>query len=140
MVLVPSKTKFSKYHKLCIKGKEHRPTSSYRLVFGTVGLQCLESGLILPRQIESTRRTIVKNLRGPGRVWIRAFPQSVVTSKPKEVRMGRGKGDFKTYVFKARSGRLLFEASAKNVVVAANALKIASAKLPVKCQIIKKGL
>jgi large subunit ribosomal protein L16 len=140
MILQPNRTKFAKYHKLRIKGKEHKPSSSYLLTFGMSGLQCLESGIILPRQLEAARRATVRNLQGPGRVWIRVFPQSVVTSKPKEVRMGRGKGDFKTYVFKAKSGRLLLEVIAKNTEVAVQALRIAATKLPVKCQVVMKGL
>jgi large subunit ribosomal protein L16 len=139
-VLRPAKTKFAKYHKLSIKGIEKKAHSSYSLKFGLYGLQAIETGLITPQQIESMRRTVVKNLVGTGCVWIRVFPDKVVTSKPKEVRMGRGKGNLKTFVFKTKVGRLLIEATSRDPEICKKALLIAATKLPVHCQLVKKGL
>jgi large subunit ribosomal protein L16 len=139
-MLKPVKTKFVKYHKLSVKGIERKANSSYSLKFGLYGLQSIETGLVTPQQIESLRRTVVKNLAGSGRVWIRVFPDKVVTSKPKEVRMGRGKGSLKTFVFKTKVGRLLIEATSRDPEVCKKALLIAATKLPICCQLVKKGL
>lgn len=139
-MLAPQKTKYLKYQKKKLKGITIKSTSSYKLSFGDFGIQAVESGLITPKQIESVRRTIIKNMITFGKVWIRVFPDSVITNKPNEVRMGRGKGDFKSYVFKALKGCLLFEA--KNIIPinAKKALIIALKKLPIRCQIVIKGL
>jgi|NOAtaT_7_FD_contig_31_860202_length_1975_multi_7_in_0_out_0_2 large subunit ribosomal protein L16 len=139
-MLKPNKTKFLKYHKLRVNLNEHRATSSYQLLYGSHGLQALENGILTPQQIEATRRTLVRNLGQFGKVWIRVFPHFVVTNKPKEVRMGRGKGDFKMYVAKACTGFTMFEVTAplkKNCLIA---LRKASTKLPINCQIVRGGL
>jgi large subunit ribosomal protein L16 len=139
-MLAPKRTKFSKYHKLRVKTFEYKSTSSYKVIHGFFGLQASENGLVTPQQIEAVRRTIVRNLGAFGKVWIRIFPHFVITSKPKEVRMGRGKGDFKTHVAKVKKGSMLFEASGAIRENCLLALRKAATKLPVKCVIVPKGL
>jgi len=65
------------------------------LVFGSVGLVCLEPGRINARQLESTRKVLRRSLRKEAKTWITVFPQMPVTKKPQEVRMGKGKGNIK---------------------------------------------
>ena len=49
-------------------------------------------------------------MKREGKVWIRIFPDKPVTSKPAEVRMGKGKGAPSHWVAVVRPGRILFEA------------------------------
>jgi len=67
--------------------------SSNILNFGSVGLKAIKSGTITSRQIEAARQAIVRKLSRKGKLWIRVFPATPITSKPVEVRMGKGKGN-----------------------------------------------
>ena len=44
------------------------------------------------RQIESARIALTRHMKREGKVWIKIFPDKVITKKPQEVRMGKGKG------------------------------------------------
>lgn len=63
-----------------------------RLKFGIFGLKALKSVRLLPEQIEAARRIIARQVKKKSKIWIRVFPDRPITQKPKEVRMGKGKG------------------------------------------------
>ena len=65
-----------------------------------------------------------------GQVWIRIFPDKPITSKPLEVRMGKGKGALDHYVAQIKPGRVLFELDGVTEKVAVEALRLAAQKLP----------
>ncbi|GIS16068.1 MAG: hypothetical protein CM15mP117_15000 [Alphaproteobacteria bacterium] len=76
-----------------IKGRIHgNSKGGTQLNFGSYGLKAVSPERITARQIEAARRAITRHLRRAGRVWIRIFPDVPVSSKPAEVRMGKGKG------------------------------------------------
>jgi large subunit ribosomal protein L16 len=138
-MLIPTQTKFKKYQKTKIKKVEKKNNaSSYTLQYGTVGLQALENGLVTPQQLESVRRVLIKQLRKVGKLWVNVYPDWVITKKPKEVRMGRGKGDFSNYACRVFFGKILLElhtSQRKNLIPV---LLSASKKLPIKSRIIIK--
>ncbi|MGB2491047.1 MAG: 50S ribosomal protein L16, partial [Candidatus Puniceispirillaceae bacterium] len=88
-MLSPKRTKFRKAHKGRIHGNAKGGT---QLNFGSYGLKAVSPERITARQIEAARRAITRHLRRTGRLWIRVFPDVPVSSKPAEVRMGKGKG------------------------------------------------
>ena len=88
-MLSPKRTKFRKAHKGRIHGNAKGGTT---LNFGSFGLKALTPARVTARQIEAARRAITRHIRRSGRVWIRIFPDVPVSSKPAEVRMGKGKG------------------------------------------------
>ncbi len=88
-MLQPKRTKFRKAHKGRIHGNAKGGTV---LNFGSYGLKALEPERVTARQIEAARRAITRHMKRAGRVWIRIFPDLPVSSKPTEVRMGKGKG------------------------------------------------
>ena len=108
------------------------------LNFGEFGLKSMESGWVSSRQIEAARRALTHAIRRGGRVWIRIFPDKPVTKKPPETRMGSGKGDVAEYVCVVKPGRVLFEMSGVSAELAATAMRLAGAKLPVKAKFIAK--
>jgi large subunit ribosomal protein L16 len=61
------------------------------LAFGSFGLKALDSVWLTNRQIESARQAMTRSMKREGNVWIRVFPDKVITHKPAEVRMGKGK-------------------------------------------------
>ena len=88
-MLSPKRTKFRKAHKGRVHGNAKGGTS---LNFGTFGLKAMQPGRITARQIEASRRALTRHIKRAGKVWIRIFPDVPVSSKPAEVRMGKGKG------------------------------------------------
>jgi large subunit ribosomal protein L16 len=88
-MLQPKRTKFRKQHKGRIHGEAK---GGHELNFGQFGLKATEPERVTARQIEAARRAITRAMKRQGRVWIRVFPDVPVTSKPTEVRMGKGKG------------------------------------------------
>ena len=88
-MLQPKRTKFRKQHKGRIHGEAKGGST---LNFGSFGLKATQPERITARQIEAARRAMTRHMKRQGRVWIRIFPDVPVTSKPTEVRMGKGKG------------------------------------------------
>ncbi len=111
---------------------------SNKLCFGDYGLQALEKGFLTVRQIEAVRRTITGRLKRKGKVWIRAFPDYARTAKPKEVRMGRGKGNVDHWVCIIKPGRILFEVKSFDSFSVKEALNFTIRKLPMKAQVISR--
>ena len=90
------------------------------------------------RQIEAARRAITRHMKRQGRVWIRIFPDVPVSSKPTEVRMGKGKGSVDYWAAKVKPGRIMFEIDGVDEATAKEALRLAINKLPIKCKIVTK--
>ena len=132
-MLSPKRTKFRKLHKGRIKGDAKGGTD---LNFGTYGLKAVEPERITARQIESARRAMTRHMKRQGRAWIRIFPDTPVTQKPTEVRMGKGKGSVEYWAAKVKPGRVMFEIDGVSEPVAREALRLAAMKLPIKSRII----
>lgn len=69
-------------------------------------------------------------MKKKSQIYIRVFPQIPVTQKPKEVRMGKGKGAVSHYMIRAEAGTILFEVENVDPIVAALAFQAAGRKLP----------
>lgn len=106
--------------------------------FGEFGLKAETRGWVGSRQIEAARKALTHFTRRGGRVWIRIFPDKPITKKPPETRMGSGKGDVYEYVAVVRPGRILFEMAGVTADQAKEAMRLASAKLPVRTKFIVK--
>ena len=134
-MLSPKRTKFRKAHKGRIHGLAK---GGSQLNFGAFGLKATRPARITARQIEAARRAITRHLRRAGRVWIRIFPDTPVSSKPAEVRMGKGKGSPEFWVAKVKPGRIMFEIDGVSPEIAKTALELGSSKLPVLTKIITR--
>ena len=134
-MLSPKRTKFRKAHKGRIHGLAK---GGSQLNFGAFGLKAIKPARITARQIEAARRAITRHLRRAGRVWIRIFPDTPVSSKPAEVRMGKGKGSPEFWACRVKPGRILFEVDGVSEQIAKEALYKASAKLPIKTKFIRR--
>ena len=134
-MLQPKRTKFRKAHKGRIHGLAKGGT---QLNFGAYGLKATTPARVTARQIEAARRAITRHLRRAGRVWIRIFPDVPVSSKPAEVRMGKGKGNPEFWVCRVKPGRIMFEIDGVQKELATEALKLASAKLPLDTRVVNR--
>ena len=96
-MLSPKKTKYRKQQKGKIKGVAQRGN---QLAFGTFGIKTMDTGRLTSRQIEAARIAVTRFMKREGQVWIRIFPDTPITKKPAEVRMGKGKGALDHWVAK----------------------------------------
>ena len=104
-MLQPKKTKFRKAHKGRIHGNAKGGTD---VSFGDFGLKATTPERVTARQIEAARRAMTRYTGRAGRVWIRIFPDVPVSSKPAEVRMGKGKGSPEFWVARVKPGRVMY--------------------------------
>jgi large subunit ribosomal protein L16 len=132
-MLQPKRTKYRKQQKGRLKGLAYKGS---RVDFGTFGLKALDGGRITNRQIEAARVAMTRNMKREGKVWIRIFPDKPITSKPQEVRMGKGKGALDHYVAEIKPGRILFELDGVSTQVAEESLRLAAQKLPLKTKFV----
>ncbi|MCZ6765026.1 MAG: 50S ribosomal protein L16, partial [Alphaproteobacteria bacterium] len=122
-MLSPKRTKFRKQQ----KGRIHGVASSGTSVnFGTFGLKAMGPGRVSARQIEAARRALTRHMKRAGKVWIRVFPDVPVSSKPAEVRMGKGKGTPEFWVARIKPGRVMFEIDGVSDEVAQVAMELAA--------------
>ena len=134
-MLQPKRTKFRKAHKGRIHGNAKGGT---QLTFGAYGLKALEPDRVNARQIEAARRAITRQMKRQGRVWIRIFPDLPISSKPTEVRMGKGKGAPDYWAARVAPGRIMFEIDGVPEPIAREALRLGAMKLSVKTKFVQR--
>ncbi|HXK32273.1 MAG TPA: 50S ribosomal protein L16 [Candidatus Paceibacterota bacterium] len=134
-MLMPKKVKHRKWRRGRSKGIE---TRGNKLSFGSFGLVSLQTLWVTARQLEASRRAILRYLKKGGKLWIRIFPDKPVTQKGTEVPMGGGKGSVDHYVFPVKPGRIIFELDGLKEEVVKEAFGKAADKLPIKTKIIQR--
>jgi len=111
-----------------------------QIAYGEMAIKAVTAGEISARQIEAARRTITRAVKRGGKVWIRIFPDKILTAKGAEVPMGSGKGAPDKWVAQVKPGTVLFEMSGASVELMKEALKLATYKLCVKCKIVSNEI
>lgn len=133
-MLQPKRTKYRKVQ----KGRNRGLAQGVDVSFGSFGLKAVGRGRLTARQIEAARRAMTRYIKRQGKVWIRIFPDKPITEKPMEVRMGKGKGNVEYWVALVQPGKILYEMDGIPESLAREALKLASAKLPIKTTFVTK--
>ena len=136
MPLMPKRTKFRKAHRGSRSGNAQTGTT---VAFGDFGLQTLDRAWMTNRQIEACRIAINRSLKRKGKVWIRIFPHKPITSRPPEVRMGKGKGAVEGWVAVIRPGNILFEVGGVPESAAKEAMRLASYKLGIRTRLVTRN-
>jgi large subunit ribosomal protein L16 len=134
-MLQPKRQKYRKQHKGRNRGLAYKGST---ISFGSFALKSMEFSRLTSRQIESARVALTRNMKREGKVWIRIFPDKPITSKPAEVRMGKGKGAVDHYVCEVQPGRILFEVEGVSEDLAYESLRLAAQKLPVICKAVTR--
>jgi large subunit ribosomal protein L16 len=106
--------------------------------FGSFALKALEPIWLTNRQIESARQAMTRAMKREGNVWIRVFPDKIITHKPAEVRMGKGKGNPEYWAAVVEPGRIIFECDGVTAQVAQEAMGLAAQKLPIKTKFVTR--
>jgi large subunit ribosomal protein L16 len=136
-MLLPKKTKYRKQMKGRNNGTASRGTE---IAFGAYGLKAETAERITSRQIESARRAMTRYIKRGGKIWIRIFPDTPITKKPAEVRMGSGKGSVDHYAAKVQPGRIMFEMDGVTEDIAKEAMRLAAHKLPVQTRFVVREM
>lgn len=132
-MLQPKKTKFRKTHKMKQKGNA---TRGAQLSYGSFGIKAMEGAWLTSRQLEAARVAVTRFMKREGQIWLRLFPDKPITSKPAEVRMGKGKGAPEYWVAVCKPGAIIFEAEGVPLEIAKEALRLAAQKLPITTKFI----
>ena len=133
-MLQPKRMKFRKM----FKGRNRGLANGTEVSFGEFGLKAVGRGRLTARQIESARRAMTRHIKRQGQIWIRVFPDKPITSKPLEVRMGKGKGNVEYWVCQIQPGKVLYEMNGVSEELAREAFTLAAAKLPLKTTFVAK--
>lgn len=106
--------KFKKYY----KNKSNQVNLFSTLKFGTYGLQSKLKTDFTIEQFNLILKLLKKNLKGQNKkntFWLRSFPDTIITKKPKEIRMGRGKGNNLFKIAVLNKGSIFLEMKNLNV-------------------------
>ena len=133
MLRMPKRSKHRKVFKGVTKGiKVVEVGKVTGLKEGEYGLRSRERGRITARQLEAARRTRRHHRNRTGEVRMKVFPDQPVTKKPREVRMGKGKGNVEYWATRVRPGTRRFEVTQVGEERARKALESAGKKLPIR--------
>ena len=135
--MMPKRVKYRKTQKGKNRGASFRGAD---MSFGEFGLKALENSFLTDRQIEAARVTLMRHLKGGGKVWIRVFPDKPITKKPAETRMGKGKGLPDHWVAVIKRGKILFEMDGVPMELAKASMRVAAHKIPFRTKFITRTL
>ncbi len=136
MAFIPKRVKYRKSQRRKNRGVAIRGSS---LTFGEYGLKTLENGKIRNNHLETARVTIVRKLRGAGKLWIKIFPHKPISKKPAETRMGKGKGDLDHWEALVKRGCILFEISGVPEEFARQIFRLVAFKMPVRTRFVSRA-
>ena len=134
-MLQPKRVKYRKHHRGRRKGQA---TGGNTVDQGDFGLIAMRSTWLTARQIEAGRITINRYLKRGGKVWVRVFPDRSVSKKPAETRMGGGKAAVDHWVAIVKPGKVLYEVAGAEKEQIAEALRLASHKLPIPTKLVPR--
>jgi large subunit ribosomal protein L16 len=114
-----------------------RPPLSLSKRFGhrCVVLYATDYGRLSKEEIEAARRLIRKRVGKKVKLSVKAYAYIPVTRKPKEVRMGKGKGRISEYICYVKPGKPLFELRRASLKSSLLALEGARSKLSVRSKV-----
>ncbi len=136
----PNKYKYKKVHRF-YKKKVCKDIKMSSLRDFTYGLKVLKSGVISSTVLEAARKAIKRKLKKKKlNLKIDAFANLPVTSKSLGIRMGKGSGSIKNWVFLAKEGRIIFKLKGVSLNLAKTALRSASFKIPLKTKFVSNIL
>lgn len=135
-MLSPKRVKHRKVQRGRTKGVA---TGGNEVSFGEFGLMCQEAIWITNRQLEAARVALNRYIKRGGKLWVRVFPDKPYSKKPLEVRMGKGKGGPEYWVAVVKPGTVMFELAGVPRETAAEAMRLAGSKLPIKTKFVVRA-
>lgn len=108
------------------------------MTFGSIGIYTTKQTNITTEQISAITKQIKRIVKKKNTLLMRVNPFWWLTRKPRDIRMGRGKGSPAFKIFPAKSGRMICELKNVDESLALRALKCCSLRLQTRTLIIKK--
>ena len=136
MKLQPRKYKYLKTHKGKATNRILSKNNYNQFTTGSIALKTLVHYRLTGRQIEILYITLNKFLKKTGTIIIPLFPQTSVSKKPNEIRMGKGKGGVDHWACKILPGTIICEIETSNIKQALKAISYAKIRLPLKVKTI----
>ena len=131
MFLFPKKSKFIKsFSAKKLTAKTVAKVKSN--IYGNISLIANETGKITNFQIESIRRFLRRFLKKKAQIFFRMFPNTPITKKPNDIRLGRGKGNLKYWACLVKKGTTLVEIRSFDDVLTKKSLLASQIKLSTK--------
>ena len=137
MSFMPKRVKFRKQQRGKMKGNATR--GNY-VAYGDYGLQSLQTHWLSARQIEAGRVAAQHFLRRQGVLYIRVFPDTPISKKPLETRMGTGKAPVDYWAACIKPGTLIYEIAGVPEELAKQAFARIAHKMPVKCRFVGRRI
>ncbi|SPO30099.1 related to MRPL16 - mitochondrial ribosomal protein, large subunit [Ustilago trichophora] len=139
--LAPRRTKYRKAHKITIPFNTGGSTKGTTVQEGAYGIRLLAPARLSAKQLVAAETALKRKLKvvKGAQVFLRVFPDIPVCIKGNETRMGKGKGSFEYWACRANMGKVIFEIGGPVEIrpeVAKEALRLASAKLPVPTEFV----
>ena len=128
--------KFKKYFKIKRRGPQSIKFS--KIYYGQYGLKAVESGILTPEIVNTAIKILKRIIKKKNFLISYVNPNTGITRKPRDVRMGRGKGTFAYNVTHVKAGKILFEIKNISEKLSLKALTISSLRLPIKTIIVKQ--
>ncbi|SNX86657.1 related to MRPL16 - mitochondrial ribosomal protein, large subunit [Melanopsichium pennsylvanicum] len=139
--LAPRRTKYRKAHKITIPFNTGGSIKGTTVQEGAYGIRLLAPARLSAKQLVAAETALKRKLKvvKGAQVFLRVFPDTPVCIKGNETRMGKGKGTFEYWACRANMGKVIFEIGGPVEIrpeVAKEALRLASAKLPVPTEFV----
>ena len=135
MKFTPKPKKFKRYHKGKVKEITYDERKAH-LRRGKAGLRVIQNGRFSSRLLETIRRTLRQVTKRKVKIWMRCLADTPVTKKPREVRMGKGKGSVNRWVSKVPAGKVVAELINVDPRRAQICFNRVAPKIPVKLQLL----
>lgn len=122
-------------HRKAFKGQGFNDTiapNTRQLAWGQFGIRATTHARVPARTIEAARRALRRAVGKNAMLWVRMTPSVPVSSKPAEVRMGKGKGAVDFYAAPVRPGQIIFELDRVSRKAALDAVAAVGHKLPLR--------
>ena len=128
--------RFKKYFKIKYSGNTAIQYDS--LYSGSIGLKSLGNCNLTSEQLTAAVRSLKRVIKKKNFLIIRTLPFWMLTRKPRDVRMGRGKGSPSLKIYPLRAGKIIFEIKGFSKGPVIRALRSSALRLPVSTIIVKK--
>lgn len=128
----PNVIRFRKFRRRFPKGV----VKNEKLVLYNCGIMAIENGMIKSKHLETIRINIVTYFKRQMKPFMRTMANVSYTSKPFDIRRGRGKGSVEGWYFYAREGKILVEFNSNSIEQARDLARIIRSKLPIKTKLI----
>ena len=136
MLFIPNDSKYKKQQKGKSFCRVNKNINFFQLKHGSIGLKALSFGRVASKEIKTANQIMNKILKKRGFIKINIFPQTPISKKPLEIRMGKGKGNVHHWSCKIKAGTTLCEIQTSSITSGIKALKAVQSRLPFKTSII----